>query len=296
MGAPMTKKQVVLVTGPSGAGRSTAINILEDLEFEAIDNLPMGLSASFLENETKDGPIALGLDPRNRDFSTEGFLGLVSKLKQNQEIECDTLYLDCSANVLLHRFSETRRRHHLAATRSVEEGIAHEKGLLTTIKDRADFYIDTSDLNVHQLRAEVEKWFAPCEGRALAISVESFSYKTGTPPGLDMVFDCRFLANPHWVPSLRHLNGKDQSVSEYVKSDVQFQPFFTRVLDLIELLIPGFKAEGKTHLSIGFGCTGGQHRSVTLAETMAKALAADGQQVSTRHRVIERRLKDARPV
>lgn len=291
-----TKNQVVLVTGPSGAGRSTAINVLEDLDFEAIDNLPMGLSEGVLEQKPDNKPLALGIDPRNRDFSTKGFLDLVTRLKQDHGVQCETLYLDCRANVLLRRFSETRRRHHLARHRSVEEGIAHEKSLLLPIKSRADFYVDTSDLNVHQLRDEVEKWFASSEGRQLEISVESFSYKEGTPRGVDMVFDCRFLTNPYWEPSLRSGNGQDANVADYVKADPQYDEFFSRVLDLIRLLLPGFRAEGKTHLSIAFGCTGGQHRSVTLAEAMAKALAADGQQVSTRHRVIKRRLEDVRPV
>ena len=146
---------------------------------------------------------------------------------------------------------------------------------------------DTSALNVHQLRDEIERWFAPPGGRQLALSVQSFSYKRGLPRGIDMVFDCRFLSNPHWQPSLRGLDGRDAPVAAHVAADPRFAPFFAQVTDLMRLLLPAFLAEGKAHLSVAFGCTGGQHRSVALAEALAKALAEDGQQVSIRHRELE---------
>ncbi len=292
----MTKqRRIVLVTGPSGAGRSTAIRVLEDLGFEAIDNLPMGLLLHLLEGPENDRPMALGIDARNREFSTIGFIELAAKLRRMEQVDMSTLYLDCSDEVLLRRFSETRRRHPVAADASPETGVRQEKELLAPIREFADMLIDTSPLNVHQLREEVERWFAPQSGRHLAVSIESFSYKRGLPRGLDMVFDCRFLANPYWRPELRAEDGRNPDVARYVQSDANYAPFFDRVVDLLRHLLPAYRAEGKAHLSVAFGCTGGQHRSVATAEAVAKALAEEGQQVAIRHREMERRSLNVRP-
>ncbi len=290
-----TQRRLVLVTGPSGAGRSTAIHVLEDLGFEAIDNLPMGLLSPLLEGPVPQSPMALGIDARNRDFSTIGFLELIAKLGRTESLDLTTLYLDCSDEVLLRRFSETRRRHPMASDASPETGILQEKELLRPIREIADTLIDSSALNVHQLRQEVERWFAPKDGRHLAVSIESFSYKRGLPRGLDMVFDCRFLANPYWEPDLRAADGRNPDVADYVREDANYAPFFERVVDLLKTLLPSFRAEGKAHLSVAFGCTGGQHRSVAIAEAVAKALADGGQQVSIRHREMERRSLNVRP-
>ncbi|UWR03903.1 RNase adapter RapZ [Ruegeria conchae] len=287
--------RVVLVTGPSGAGRSTAIHVLEDLGFEAIDNLPMGLLVRLVDSSEPTRPMALGIDTRNRDFSTIGFIELAAKLGRMEDVDLTILYLDCSDEVLLRRFSETRRRHPVAADASPETGIRQEKELLAPIREVADTLIDTRTLNVHQLREEVERWFAPKGGRHLAVSIESFSYKRGLPRGLDMVFDCRFLANPYWRPELRDADGRNSDVAAYVRSDPNFEAFFDRVVDLLIELLPAFREEGKAHLSIAFGCTGGQHRSVAVAEAVAKALAEGGQQVAIRHREMERRALNVRP-
>ena len=289
------QRRIVLVTGPSGAGRSTAIHVLEDLGFEAIDNLPMGLLTRLLDGPESDRPMALGIDARNRDFSTIGFIELVAKLSRMEQVDLTTLYLDCSDDVLLRRFSETRRRHPVARDSSPESGVRQEKELLAPICEIADTLIDSTALNVHQLRDEVERWFAPQGGRHLAVSIESFSYKRGLPRGLDMVFDCRFLANPYWRPELRAADGRNPDVASYVQSDMNYGPFFDRVVDLLRLLLPAFRAEGKAHLSVAFGCTGGQHRSVAMAEAVAKALAEEGQQVAIRHREMERRSLNVRP-
>ncbi len=289
------QRRIVLVTGPSGAGRSTAIHVLEDLGFEAIDNLPMGLLTRLLDGPESDRPMALGIDARNRDFSTIGFIELVAKLSRMEQVDLTTLYLDCSDDVLLRRFSETRRRHPVARDSSPESGVRQEKELLAPIREIADTLIDSTALNVHQLRDEVERWFAPQGGRHLAVSIESFSYKRGLPRGLDMVFDCRFLANPYWRPELRAADGRNPDVASYVQSDMNYGPFFDRVVDLLRLLLPAFRAEGKAHLSVAFGCTGGQHRSVAMAEAVAKALAEEGQQVAIRHREMERRSLNVRP-
>ncbi|OBY27780.1 RNase adapter RapZ [Leisingera sp. JC1] len=280
----------VLVTGPSGAGRTTAINVLEDLGFEAIDNLPLRLLPGLFDAAAAPRPMALGLDSRNRDFSPRALLDVIDMLSGRRELELTVLYLDAQPDVLLRRYSETRRRHPLAPAESPGEGVRRELDLMAPIRDRADILLETSDMNVHQLKAEIERWFAP-GGRTLALSVQSFSYKRGMPHGIDMVFDCRFLANPYWDPGLRALNGQDLAVQDYVRADTRFQPFFDRVLDLTRLLLPAYRDEGKSHFSIAFGCTGGQHRSVTMAETLAKALAEDGLQVSIRHRELQGQLK-----
>jgi RNase adapter protein RapZ len=286
--------QIVLVTGPAGAGRSTSIKVLEDLGFETIDNMPLSLLPRLLDGSVQSRPLALGIDTRNREFSTDGLLEMIETISARADTDVTTLYLDCRAEVLLRRYSETRHRHPMAPAESPETGIKRELELLSPIRSRADTLIDTSDLNVHQLRAEIERWFAPATGRHLALSLHSFSYKRGLPRSIDMVFDCRFLSNPHWQPALRDLDGRDAQVAQYVAADPRFTPFFDRVLDLTRLLLPAFQDEGKSHLSIAFGCTGGQHRSVALVETMAKALAEDDRQVSIRHRELESRAGDER--
>lgn len=287
--------QLVLVTGPSGAGRSTAINVLEDLQYEAIDNLPLGLLPHLFDGSKPCRPLALGIDTRNRDFSTIALQDMIAQLSAMPDTNLTVLYLDCQSDVLLRRFSETRRRHPMAPAETPEIGIRRELELLAPIRRQADTLIDTSNLNVHQLREAIEKWFAPGGSAGLAVSVHSFSYKRGLPHGLDMVFDCRFLKNPYWDPTLRALDGRDPVVAEYIFTDKRFKPFFDRVLDLTRLLLPAYVDEGKSHLGIAFGCTGGQHRSVALAETLSKALAEDSQQVSIRHRELEGRNWDERP-
>lgn len=286
--------KLVLVTGPSGAGRSTAINALEDSGFEAIDNLPITLMPRLLENDSADRPLALGIDARNRDFSTEGLLELMENLAQSLPHAIEVLYLDCNPTVLLRRFSETRRRHPLAPAETPELGIKRERDLLAPVRDRASILIDTSEMSPHDLRAEVENWFAPNTGRQLAVTVHSFSYKQGMPRGIDMVFDCRFLRNPYWEPELRGLDGRDQSVADYILKDKRFDAFFSKVEALSKMLLPAYVEEGKAHFSIGFGCTGGQHRSVFVAEQLSNALAEAGWQVSTRHREMDRRAHTSR--
>lgn len=206
-------------------------------------------------------PLALGIDTRNRDFSTAALLDLIDTLGGQTSANLTVLYLDCDRDVLLRRFSETRRRHPLAPAESPEIGIDRDLDLMAPIRELADILMDTSDLNVHQLRAEIERWFAPEGERRLAVSVQSFSYKRGVPRGVDMVFDCRFLSNPYWNPPLRDLDGRDAAVGTHIRGDKRFSPFFDRVLDLSRLLLPAYQEEGKSHLSIAFGCTGGQHRS-----------------------------------
>ena len=282
------QRRVVLVTGPSGAGRSTALNVLEDAGFEAIDNLPIRLLPALLAGPSQPQSVALGIDARNRDFSTNGVLDLIGQLSDRAEMLVELLYLDCASDVLLRRFSETRRRHPLAPADRPAEGIRREKDMLGPIRERADVLVDTTSLNIHQLREEVEHWFAPGGKHLLTVSVQSFSYKRGLPRSVDMVHDCRFLQNPYWQPALRGLNGTNPEVAAYVAKDPRFAAFAQKVQELSELLLPAFREEGKSHISIAFGCTGGQHRSVTLAEEHALRLADQGWQVSIRHRELDR--------
>ncbi len=280
---------LVLVTGPSGAGRSTATNALEDLGYEAVDNLPLSLIPRLLSGQPAHQPMALGIDPRNREFSTDAMLALLSELEADPAVSAEVLYLDCSHDVLIRRYSETRRRHPMAPQDSPEIGIEREKELLEPVRTRAHLLVDTSELTVHDLRDEVGRLLSLEDGARLVVSVESFSYKRGIPRGVDIVQDVRFLANPHWQPTLRALDGRDSAVAEYVASDPRFADYFRRVTELTLSLLPAYKDEGKTYLTLAFGCTGGQHRSVALAEMTAKALAEQGWQVSTRHRELERR-------
>lgn len=282
--------RIVLVTGPSGAGRSTAIAALEDLGFEPIDNLPLSLIPRLFDGPPLGRPVALGIDLRNRDFSIAALIDLIDMLTKRPEISAELLFLDCRPEELLRRYSETRRRHPFSAAATPEAAVRSEIELLIPIRDRADLLIDTTELSPHDLRAEVAALLAPRKTDRLAVSVHSFSYKRGVPRGLDMMFDCRFLRNPHWDPQLRALDGRDAAVALHVENDARYAAFFEKTRDLLLFLLPAHVDEGKSHLAIGFGCTGGQHRSVMMAENMAKALAAAGWQVSIRHRELERRM------
>lgn len=283
-------QRLVLVTGPSGAGRSTAINVLEDLGFEAIDNLPLTLIPRLLDGPPRPVPLALGLDVRNRDFSASNVIELIDRLTRRPEYAPEVLYLDCSTDVLVRRYNETRRRHPLSPDHAPLTGVTAEIDLLAPIRARADVLIDTSDLSPHDLRAELARWFDPGARARLGVSLHSFSYKRGVPRGLDLMFDCRFLANPHWDQNLRQLTGLDPRVQAHVTADPRFDTFFEKTRDLVEFLLPAHMEEGKSHLSVGFGCTGGQHRSVTLVQRMAVSLAEAGWPVSIRHRELERRI------
>ncbi len=278
---------VLLVTGPSGGGRSTAIRALEDIGFEVIDNLPLSLLSRLLDGPATR-PLAIGIDVRNRDFGTNALIEAIDQVTQSRGDATQVLYLEADADTLIRRYSETRRRHPLAPAGPPLAGITAETDLLIPIRARADVLVDTTKMTPHDLRAEVERLFAP-QSATLGVSVQSFSYKRGLPRGLDMVLDCRFLRNPHWDPDLRAKDGRDPDVDAYVAQDPRFADFFAQVKGLLDLQLPAHKDEGRSHLAIGFGCTGGKHRSIAMAERMAASLAEDGWQVSKRHREMERR-------
>jgi len=282
------KIRLILVSGPAGAGRTTAIRSLEDLGFEAIDNLPLDLVKSVLKPKKASEKIAIGLDTRGRDFTVEGLLGLLKSLSSLEHVDFELLYLSCTMEVLLRRYSETRRRHPLADGKSPHEGIEQELILLEPIRHKADILIETSELTPHDLRDSIKQLFLNTGVNLLSISLKSFSYKRGLPRGADITLDCRFLKNPHWQDELRDKTGLDPSVSEFVASDPKFSEFIERVTKLLLFLLPSFKEEGKSSVEIGFGCTGGIHRSVAVTETVAKKLADSGWNVSIKHREIER--------
>lgn len=284
--------RLVMVTGPSGAGRTTTIHALEDLGYEAIDNLPLSLVPRLIDGPPLGRPIALGIDARNREFSAAGMIELVDLLTRDPSVSLELIYLDCSTTELIRRYSQTRRRHPMAGDESPTEGIAREVELLAPIRARADVLIDTTEMTPHDLKAETERWFGRDMATGMAISVQSFSYRRGLPRGVDMVFDCRFLRNPHWVPALRALDGRNALVAAHVESDPRFGEFFQRLSEMLAFLLPAHAAEGRAHLIIGFGCTGGQHRSVAVAEKLGKLLAEAGWPVSKRHRELERRGMD----
>lgn len=288
MSEPRSSARAVIVTGASGAGRTTAINALEDLGFESIDNIPLTLLERLFEGGASLPPMAIGIDVRNRDFSADTVLAVIARIDEVPEIDAEVLFLDCRSDVLVRRYSETRRRHPLAPEEALETGIGRETDLLAPIRRRADHLIDTSDMTPHQLRAEIARLFGGEGFDDLIVSVESFSYKRGLPRGVDMIFDVRFLRNPHWEPTLRGRDGRDAQVADYVASDPLFAEIFERLRDLLLRLLPAYKSEGKTYFSVGIGCSGGQHRSVAVAEKLSNALAEQGWRVSTRHRELER--------
>jgi len=282
------KTPIVIVTGPAGAGRTTAIRALEDFGYEAIDNLPLSLLERLLAGPPLDRPLAVGVDPRTRDFATLALLEAVSQIAGKGQYAAQLLYVDCSVEVLLQRFSETRRRHPSARDESPRVGVEREIEVLEDLRNSADILIDTTEMSPHDLRHELARLFAQSSETELAVSVQSFAFKRGAPRGLDMVMDLRFLRNPHWDPDLRPLDGRDPAVQAYVKEDPLYERFIESLSDITFLLLPAYKAEGKSYFSLGLGCTGGQHRSVFVAETFANALAEKGWQVSIRHRELER--------
>jgi UPF0042 nucleotide-binding protein len=281
-------QDILIVTGPSGAGRSTAINALEDFGFEAIDNLPMGLLPRFLSGPSEGRPLAIGVDARTRGFSAGALWVLIEELNRDAGLAVSLVYIDARVEVLVRRFSETRRRHPLTAAPSLLAGIESEIEMLAPLRSRAEVLIDTSDMAPQDLRAELARHFSRETAPGLSVSVQSFSYKRGLPRGIDMVMDCRFLRNPHWDPALRPLTGLNDAVAAYVRGDTAYAPFIDQLVGMMVLLLPAYKAEGKSYFSLGLGCTGGQHRSVAVAEALANRLAQEGWQVSIRHRELER--------
>jgi len=291
---------VVLVTGMSGAGKSQALKALEDMGFEAIDNVPLSLvrtliagsereyhdpeSAERARTANAERRIAIGVDIRTRDFGIEPFLRCCEEIEAMDHVTPRILFLDCDDDELRRRYEETRHRHPLAADRPVADGIARERKLLGGLRDRADIMIDPSGRGPGELKRILEGHLASHSQGALSVFVTSFAYRRGLPREADLVFDVRFLANPHYVPDLRPKTGRDQDVAAYIARDPAFEPFFDSLTRLIQPLLPGFRAEGKSYLTVAVGCTGGKHRSVFVAERLTMWFESIGQPVSIHHR------------
>lgn len=284
----VTAGRVVIVTGLSGAGKTSALKVFEDLGYEAVDNLPVGLLSSLVRpGETLARPLAVGIDIRTRDFGVEPIAQALDALAGEGGLDVRVLFLDCDDDVLCRRFTETRRRHPLAVDRPLVDGIRHERTLVSPLKRRADLVFDTTALAPGQFKRVLAGHFGMGADQGLMVFVTSFAYRNGLPREADLVFDARFLANPHYVPELKPLTGRDDGVAAYVAADPAFPGFFQSVTDLLAPLLPRFQAEGKSYLTIAVGCTGGRHRSVYVAERLAAWLKQRGVCVELRHRELE---------
>jgi RNase adapter protein RapZ len=280
----------VVVTGLAGSGKSTALRVLEDLGFYCVDNLPVALLPRFVElwesSREEVHRVAFGIDARERLFHG-GFQAAFDEIRR-LGVRLEVMYLDASDEVLLRRFSETRRPHPAAPGGTVEDGIRREREALRELREVADRIVDTSALTVHELRATLRDMLARSDTPAMTVSLVSFGYKYGLPTDADLAFDCRFLPNPFFVDELRPKTGLDPTVTNYVLERDDTQEFLRRVEDLLTFAIPRYQREGKSYLTIAIGCTGGRHRSVTLVEALRHRLEAAGIRVLVRHRDVER--------
>ena len=278
--------KLVLVTGMSGAGKSVALKTLEDCGFEAIDNLPLTFIPAVASSSAATRNLALSADIRSRDFSVERFLEILQPLRANQNIQCSIVFLDSDNEVLRRRFTETRRRHPLALDRAVTDGIRHERELIEGLRDVADLVIDTSEYQAAKLREVITSHFTGAEND-LSLVLTSFSFKRGIPREADIVFDVRFLKNPHYDPTCKPLTGKDALVGAYIEADADFAGFYERITGLLLPLLPRYRQEGKKYLTIAIGCTGGRHRSVYMVQKLGGFLQKNDYNVILRHRDVE---------
>jgi len=292
-GAPATPRKtttrgpLLVVTGMSGAGRSTALKSLEDMGYEAVDNLPLSLLPNLLAAPMQGPPLAIGIDVRTRDFDVAALFPTLDRLAAEHKLDLKIVFLDCEDDRLVRRYTETRRRHPLAGDRPVLDGIGIERQRVSPLRDRADLVIDTTALSPGDLKRLLHGHFALDAAPGITIFVTSFSYRYGLPRDADLVFDVRFLRNPHYVATLRPLTGQDAAVGEFVARDPDFVPFFDRLRAWLTPLLPRYEREGKSYLTIAVGCTGGRHRSVYVADRLAVWLRQQGRSVGVSHRDLE---------
>ena len=284
-----TRQRILLVTGMLGAGKTTALRELEDLGWEAIDNFPIRLLERLIA--TDDGvdaaigaPLAIGFDSRTRGFVAADIIELVKQLAEREDLLLTTLFLDCADHELERRYNETRRRHPLASGIPAADGIAAERELLAPLKRWADAVMTTTAFSSNQLQQAIREQFGGHAGEMMTVTVSSFGFSKGMPPVADLVFDMRYLDNPHWQAELRDLTGQDAAVGEHIRKDQAFAGSFGKIRDLILELLPRYAAQGKAYVNIAFGCTGGRHRSVFVAERIADALNEAGYAPTVRHR------------
>jgi UPF0042 nucleotide-binding protein len=275
------KRQIVLVSGLSGAGKNSTLRALEDLGFETIDNPPL---AALEELATRaEQNLAIGVDARSRGFSADEVLATLERLRQEQNLVPTLIYVTATDEALLQRYSESRRRHPLAQTGIVAEGIATERQLTAPLAAEAGLLIDTTSLPTPRLRSLIEQNFG-ATAPDMAISLVSFAYPGGLPREADMVFDTRFLRNPHYDPLLRAFSGLDPEIGNFLEQDPDFTTYFSHITSIVEFLLPRFVQEGKKYATICIGCTGGQHRSVYMTEKLSAYLGRAGWRVSVTHR------------
>jgi UPF0042 nucleotide-binding protein len=283
----MNRSRIVVVTGLSGSGRSAALKAFEDIGFYCVDNLPLVLLSAFVEfagGSEEASRSAIGIDIREKEFP-ERFPALYGELKARGRA-VEMLFLDAADQSIVRRFSETRRPHPLArGAVPLLDGIKNERAALAGVKRLADRIIDTSDYTVHDLRQAIERSYSEGDaGRPMVITLVTFGYKYGIPYDLDLLFDLRFLPNPHFVPELRPFTGENPRVREYILTRPDSSEFLERLLGFLEYLLPRYRSEGKSYLTIGFGCTGGRHRSVTVSLVVAERLRQSGYDVNVKHR------------
>ena len=286
----MGKMKVVVVTGLSGAGKTNAMDWFEDRGFYCVDNMPPALIANFIEltksSKKQIEKAAFVFDARGGAYFSD-MKEYINLLKSDENIDCRILFIEASERTLIKRFNETRRAHPLATGSTTKEVIAAEREELKAIRDLSDYIIDTTNLKVAELKQEISKIFEEGSGKSsFLINIKSFGYKRGIPIEADLVLDMRFIPNPYYLPSLKRLTGNNKKVSSYVLRQKVTQDFIKAELEMLEMLIPAYIKEGKYHLNIAFGCTGGQHRSVATADEVAKELRAKGYRVTLEHRDI----------
>ncbi len=278
----------------SGAGKSTALKVLEDLGYEVVDNLPVTLIGGLVRGASTSGdtdtrrPLAICTDVRTREFDVEHFERYLAPLLDRDSLDTTLLFLESDDEILRRRFTETRRRHPLADDRPVSDGIRLERERLIWARNRADLVVDTSGLGLPDLRRLLTGHFSISSAAGLGVHIVSFGYRHGLPPEADLVFDVRFLANPHYDPNLRAGTGLDAPIAAFIERDSAYAPFFATLTDMLNPLLPAYEREGKSYLTIAIGCTGGRHRSVFVAGRLVETLRAAGWTASLRHRDLER--------
>nr|WP_281393018.1 RNase adapter RapZ [Sphingomonas xinjiangensis] len=290
----------MLVTGMSGAGKSTVLRTLEDLGWEVVDNLPLLLLDRLLDTAPAAGsqgdddrPLAIGIGTQTRGFNAESIVRRIKKLQEDHGHHVGTLYLECSGSELERRYSETRRRHPLAQDRPASDGIARERELLIPLRRWSNRLIDTTNLSSNELAHQIRTTFSGDGLGKTVLTIASFGFARGLPRDADLVFDMRFLRNPHWEPLLRPGTGKDADVSAYIVEDPAYAPAMAQIEALLLLLLPRYEAEGKSYVTVAFGCTGGRHRSVHVAERMARRLREEGFSLTVTHRDLQTAPQDS---
>lgn len=293
------QQTILLVTGLSGAGKSTVLKTLEDMGWEAVDNFPIRLAGPLLDIPGGGGrsgpsiPLALGFDSRTRGFKVEQLIKQIRSLQKNPDLNILTLFLDCSGTEIERRYAETRRRHPLAQDRPAIDGISQERMMMEPLRRWAETVIDTTKLSAHELQNEIRERFNSEATPHSTVTITSFGYSRGVPHNADLVFDLRFLRNPHWDNDLRPMTGLDPQVSAYVESDPKYPEAMAKIRDLLSFLLPLYDGQGKAYVNIAFGCTGGRHRSVHVAEQFGKWLREEGFSPTVAHRNLTSRPIDA---